>query len=255
MAAASWTIALGLVIVSAGGPSGRWLGQDGHDLVSWPPRFAKLNGYRDIHIRINNVSPPRDQVGRDSAGGRGIWSSVTSSNAWAIAVQRRETPQRLTFSSRASTPKKGAADAHQDRLPGRWLGRSRTSERSDRSESCGMPRLCPGFNGSDRMDRITRWPISALARMVTCRMHVSRCHEPSSKNEHRRSVARCGRGGRYRFGRNPEGDDNAELIKDAKDPTIGQLYFSAPSMISRGRTLTVTIFYPNSRRDTLHCQG
>lgn len=54
MVAASWTIAMSLAVVSAGGPTGRWLGQDGHDVVATSATLEP-NGYQDIHIHLSGL--------------------------------------------------------------------------------------------------------------------------------------------------------------------------------------------------------
>src|SRR4051812_28775287 len=88
MAAASWTIALSLALVSAGGPTGQWLGQDGHDLVSTSITLEP-NGYQDIHVSLSGLDPRRAiKTIEISPPEGGLWSSDLSSGDWKIAVER-----------------------------------------------------------------------------------------------------------------------------------------------------------------------
>src|SRR3954469_19132933 len=90
MATASWTIALGLALVGAGGPTGRWLGQDGHDFTSASPEL-KPNGYQDIHIVLDGL-PPQRTIRRIVVRpyGSGEYQYNGPPGSWPVALRRAE---------------------------------------------------------------------------------------------------------------------------------------------------------------------
>ena len=67
-------------------------------------------------------------------------------------------------------------------------------------------------------------------------------------------VVDAGEGIQWHAGLNPEGDFNAEFIRDAKDPSNAQLYLQ-PDRDLAGRDLAVTLTYPNGKIDSLRIKG
>src|SRR5262249_15723556 len=53
---------------------------------------------------------------------------------------------------------------------------------------------------------------------------------------------------RSQFGANPQLGHNAELVRDPKDPSQGDLYFQ-PGSDLRGQHLKLTVLYENAKRD------
>src|SRR5262249_36943598 len=54
---------------------------------------------------------------------------------------------------------------------------------------------------------------------------------------------------RWQFGVNPEGDANAEFVRDPRNPARGDLFFQPDRDLS-GRTLRVAVAYANGKTDT-----
>ena len=54
---------------------------------------------------------------------------------------------------------------------------------------------------------------------------------------------------RWEFGNNPGLLSNAELIRDARDPSAGELYFQ-PDRDLNGQRLKVTLTYDNDKLET-----
>src|SRR3954464_4860138 len=70
------------------GPTGAWLGQDGHDLVG-PSSTPGPDGVQDIRILLANLSAGRQLVRPDVRGdGGGEWVVNGSYGPWAAALVR-----------------------------------------------------------------------------------------------------------------------------------------------------------------------
>src|SRR5262249_14438657 len=54
---------------------------------------------------------------------------------------------------------------------------------------------------------------------------------------------------RWQFGTNPQGDGNAEFVRDSHDPGRGDLFFQ-PDRDLTGQTLQVTVTYANGKSDS-----
>src|SRR5262249_56916077 len=55
-------------------------------------------------------------------------------------------------------------------------------------------------------------------------------------------------GPRWEFGANAQLNSSAELVRDAQDPSQGDLYFQ-PDRDLKGQRLKLTVFYQNEKRD------
>src|SRR5438876_948309 len=80
------------------GPVGKWLGQDGHDLVGGNPGPSK-NGYQDIHVAIKGLPANHELAKVEIRGfGSGAWASTVNNQSTVLIVrQPRSTSADLYF--------------------------------------------------------------------------------------------------------------------------------------------------------------
>ncbi|WP_406696660.1 hypothetical protein V5E97_37310 [Singulisphaera sp. Ch08] len=252
MVAASWTIALSLALVGAGGPTGRWLGQDGRDLVS-PSATLEPNGYQDIRIQLNNLPPQRAFKAIEiRPGGGGLWSSDPASNSWKIAVVQAPGSRTADLYFEHDSPETGRP--LQIKINYNDGTAAELSVRGGRSNpNLRTPATMPTIRwvGQDGQD-FTAADLGVGpdgfqdARLTLEKLVV--------KDTIKGVVLDAGEGVRWQAGVNPNGDYNAEIVRDGADPSIAQLFFQ-PVKDLAGRDLTVTISYSNGKSDTLRIKG
>jgi hypothetical protein len=239
----------------AGGParfSVRWIGQDGQDFVS-PNNRLEPSEVQDIHLALGGLDPGREVAFIDVLPpGGDQWHYNAQSFAWKAELKRR----------------KGASTADLYLEPGRVeTGRifhvtlryedGSTVEANVRSRKTDPYLRMPGaavraqWVGQDRYDRVgpglavgpdgisdARIRLSGLGVKVPIRS--IRLDSPS--------------GGHWEFGSNPQLQSYAELVRDAKDPSQGDLYFQ-PERDVAGQRLRITVSYANEKRDATTVAG
>ncbi|SIO67267.1 hypothetical protein SAMN05444166_8310 [Singulisphaera sp. GP187] len=252
MLATSWTIALSLALVTAGGPTVQWLGQDGHDLVS-ASATLEPNGYQDLHIRVSGL-PPRRAIKtvelRPDAGG--LWSSDQTSGHWRLAVERRPESPTADLFFEAGSPQKG--QTYQIKIEYADGSAANLSVRGGRSDpnlrtTATLPKI--RWAGQDGQD------FTALELGVGPDRFQDACltlENLAVKDTIESVVLDAGEELRWHAGRNPEGDYNAEFLRDSKDPSIAQVYFQ-PDRDLISRNLEVTVTYANQKWDRLRIKG
>lgn len=241
---------LGLVAAlgpAPAGPAGRWLGQDGHDLVGTAPTPGPSD-VQDIHFHLTGL-PPGAKVASATvrAAGGGEWKLGGPPGSWLALVVKApgassadvyiepyqaETGRTfeigLTFDDGRSTTivvRGGKAD-HRLRMPSsrleaRWVGQ-------DRRDLVG-----PGPNAGP--DGVQDAHI-ALGRLAA-RADV-------------RSILIEGPGGqRWQFGPNPEALPRAELVRQPGDPARADLFFQ-PTRDLGGPALKLTLTYADGKTDS-----
>ncbi|AGA26191.1 right-handed parallel beta-helix repeat-containing protein [Singulisphaera acidiphila] len=251
MVAASWTIALSLALVNAGGPTGRWLGQDGHDLVS-PSTTLEPNGYQDIHIQLVGLPAQRAIKTVEIRPDGGFWSSDRSSNSWRIAAERSPGSTTADLYFENEHPEKGRT--FQIKIDYKDGMVANLSVRGGRSNpNLRMPGTMPTVRwaGQDGQDFTAAELGVGPDGYQDARLTLEKL---DPKATIKGVVLDAGEGVRWHVGINPEGDYNAEIVRDAKDPSIAQLYFQ-PDRDLAGRNLSVTISYPNGKSDALRIKG
>ena len=229
----------------AASPVGRWIGQDGHDLVGGDPGPSK-NDYQDIHIAINGLPPNRELAEVEVRGhGGGAWitsnkgaSTVlvvrkprsTSADLYIEPYQREvgrefEIKLKLDDGQTASVLIVGGKADPNLRAPGagveaKWIGQD------GRDLTGSGPNVGPdGFEDA----HLTLGKLSAKVEL--------------------KSVEVVGPGGSaWHAGMNPRAIAAAELSRRADDRTKADFYFS-PGRDLAGQSLKVTITYANDRVD------
>ncbi len=234
------------------GIQARWVGQDGHDLVGGEPGPAK-NDFQDIRIAVRGLPAGREL--RDvmiRGNGEGEWKTQNK-DRFTIAVvrgprsstadlfiepYRRETGRSFDLHLAFETGPPvvvsfagGKADPNL-RMPGagaeaKWVGPS------------GEDRTGPGVSvGPDGFEDLKL----TLARLPA-KLEVE-------------SVELQGPGGvAWRSGLNPQAVGDALFVRDAKDPTRGDLWFSPGHRDLSGASLKVQVHYANERTDATSLQA
>ncbi len=226
-------------------PVGRWIGQDGHDLVGGFPGPSK-NDYQDIHISLKGLPPNHELAEVEIRGhGSGIWTSKdngagavlvvrqprsTSAELYIEPYQRevgREFEIKLTLDDgqKASVLIQGGKADFNLRAPGagvevKWIGQ-------------------------DGQDRTGTGPAVGPDGVEDVHLTLARL---SAKAEIRSVDVAGPSGSAWTSGGNPRGVAVAEFARHADDRTRADFYFS-PGRDLAGQKLQVTIAYADDRGD------
>jgi hypothetical protein len=238
--------------VDRGGIRGVWLGQDGHDLVG-PTPAVKPNDVQDIHIALTGLPAGRAIVSvQVLPQGGGEWAVRGPHGSWGAAIVRaagaatadlfvepyqRESGRplniQLKFDDGATADfwiKGGKADPNL-RMPGARLG---VAWQGQDGQDWTAPGPSVGPDGREDV-RLTLAKLSPRVEVQSIRVAGSN-------------------GARWQFGVNPEGDSNAELVRDPRDPARGDLFFQ-PDRDLAGQTLRVDVAYANGKTDSAVVTG
>ncbi len=236
---------LALALLSAP-PGGKWLGQDGHDLVGGPSEVTPSD-VQDIHIVLGNLPPQNEIVSIQVLGYGGDEWRHPWRGPYAALLQRKpgssvadlffeplrvETGRsfeiKLEFKdgTKTSLYVNGKRANPNLRMPAaalqiKWVGQ-------DREDWVG-----PGVSvGPDGLQDV-RLALSKLSPKIKVQ---SIDLEDASRQ-------------RWQFGTNPKGYHNAEFAPNEKDPTQGDFFFQ-PERDLNGQTLKLTVAYENGKSDS-----
>ncbi|MDR3635092.1 MAG: hypothetical protein P4L84_14905 [Isosphaeraceae bacterium] len=244
----------GMIVVSlsllSAGPAGKWLGQDGHDVVG-PSSEVKPSDVQDMHILLGNL-PPRNIVSVRVLGEGGDEWAYPSRGPWAAGLQRKAKAATADLFLEPSRVEKGRSfqiiiefegGAKTDvwvkgrkadpnlrtlgaALSAKWVGQER--------QDWAGPDLGVGPDGLQDA-RIALMKLSAKVKVESAELE--------------------GPGGlRWHAGRNPKAFPNAELIRDEKDPAHADFYFQPESDLT-GKSLKLTVTYENGKTDSATLAG
>jgi hypothetical protein len=242
-------LALLALALSAGearaqGLAGKWLGQDGHDLVGGEPGPSK-NDYQDIHIAIKGLPANREvaQVVITAYGG-GDWRTSNKDRFTVLVVRKPRSSSADLYiepymreAGREFEVKLKLDDGQEAtvHLPG---GKA---ELNLRAPGMGIEARWIGLDGQDRTGAG-----AAVGPDGFEDIHIA-LSKLSAKPEIK-AVEVTGPGGlAWHSGVNPKGLPGAELIRQ-DDRTKADLYFSPPRDLS-GQTLKVALTYGDDRGD------
>lgn len=232
----------------SGVPAAVWVGQDGHDLAGGATPLTG-NGVQDIHVVLSDLPAGRSIRSMEIRGyGGGGWvvNGPTYYAAYSGALVRadgasnadlyldpyeaqtgRSWTVTLTYddSSVVSFPMDGGAADPNLRMPAdavasRWLGQ-------DGHDLTG-PGAAVGPDGIQdaHLTFSHLFPGTAVSAVTV--------------------VDAAGHG--WESGLNPSSRDNAEFVRDASDPTKGDLFLS-PDRDLTGQVLNVTVTYADGKTD------
>ena len=227
--------------------SARWLGQDGHDYVGPHERLAPSD-IQDIHIAIAGLDPRREVVF--------VEVRSTNGNFWRFA----EKPEgyRAEF-KRAKGARTGDVffepAAVETGRPFHVLVRyedGSTDEadlpggKADDKLRVKAVAFAARWIGQERQDRTGAGPSVGGDGFQDVRIHVSRLSTKLTL----KGIRVVGAGGAtWESGPNPKLLPSAELVRDAKDLSQGDLFFQ-PNRDLTGQRLKLTVLYDNDQVDT-----
>ncbi len=241
-------LAAGLaLLLGAGSPTGRWVGQDGHDFVG-KAAAAGPSDIQDLHFVVAGLPPGSKIVsGTVSADGGGEWKFGGPPGSWlALAVQPAGASTADVYiepyqveTGRVFTLRMVFDDGHEASV--RVQG-----GKADPNARVASARLGARWGGQDGRDLVaanmnagpdgTRDVHIALARIA--------------RKEEVRSILVSAPGGlHWQFGPNPERHPRAELVRQHDDPGLGELFFQPPRDLA-GQTLKLTLRYGSGSIDT-----
>lgn len=229
------------------GPSASWIGQDGQDLVG-PYPVEVPDGIQDVRIALSGLDPTRGIASADLQGlGGGRWVYNGPYGPWRAALVRAPgatTADLFIESDRVESGRPfnllltfddgSTADLWFDGGP---------ADPSLRAPSAALKVEWIGQDGADLTGRDLNVGPDGFqdARLVLSQLAATA------------QVARVAvtgpNGLAWQSGLNPQGDDNAEFLRRADDPSRADLYLGVDRNLA-GQTLTVQVVYATGRTDT-----
>jgi hypothetical protein len=233
--------------VLSGPPSATWVGQDGHDLVG-SSSTAGPDGVQDIHVALSGLPAGNPVVFADIQGlGGGEWQFHGSPGGpWAAALvqgQGATTADVYFDPSQVETGRPFSitlryADGTTDSL---WF-QGGSADPNLRMPSASIAAQWLGQDGHDLTG-----PGPSVGPDGLQDVHLALSGLSASVPITTATIVGPG-GETWAYGLDPTGDPDAELVRNASDPTKADLYFSPKTNLAGG-SLTITINYADGHTD------
>ncbi|HWE40636.1 MAG TPA: hypothetical protein VG406_29085 [Isosphaeraceae bacterium] len=243
-------IALALAATGIGqgrGPSGRWLGQDGHDVVG-PSSAPGGSDVQDIHIALKGLPAGKgvkDGVVKGLGGDE--WAIHGPFGPWKAELVRKEgatTADLYLEPTRVETGRPFSVHLQFD--DGTTADFDVDGGKADPDRRMPSAALRARWLGQDGPDRVG--PDAAVGPDGIKDVHIEL--SGLSPKVEARSVAITGPGRlAWESGLNPKGLADAELIRRADDPKKADLYLN-PIGDLKGKSLILRVSYANNKSDT-----
>jgi len=227
----------------ASGLKAKWLGQDGHDYCQTASTLGP-NDIQDLHIRLEGL-PANKEI-------EAALIQRLGGGAWAVGGQWRHWAGKLVRTPNAPTADLFLEPSHDEascrlnielHFNDGTVGRvSLAGGRSD--PNLFMPGSCltATWVGQEHQD----WtgPSAAVGPdgLEDAKIHVTGL----STHLEIKSLRLEGPGNGWEYGLNPTRRANAELLRDPRQPSEGDLFFS-PDRNLEGQNLLLTVTYKNER--------
>jgi hypothetical protein len=234
---------------ASGRPAARWIGQDGHDLVGPSPAPAPApNDVQDVRIALSGLPPNRKVVGAVVQGlGGGEWRFNEPGNSWRAEFVRTPGSPSADLYFEVGGPENGRNYTVRLRFDdGRTLELPVRGGRADPNLRMPTAALGASWTGQDGRDRVGRGPSVGPDGLQDVALSL-RGLSPKAEIE-AVAVDAPGLPG-WRSGTNPEGRDNAELIRPADAPERAEVLLQPASELKAGVTLAVTVTYRGGKTD------
>lgn len=234
----------------AGGLSGRWLGQDGHDVVG-PSSKPAPSDVQDLHFSLRGIPPGRAIVGASVKGlGGAEWVYVANGTAgpWRAEVAHKKgEPTAEVFVEPYQVETGRPFDISVKLDDNRTMSVTILGGKADPNRRMAGAAALAKWVGQKGDDRCGSGPAVGPDGSQDVRVSLAKL----SPNVEIQAVAidAASGGPSWRFGTNPEGKANAELVRDPKQPALAELYFQ-PDRDLRGVELKLEIRYANGKTDT-----
>jgi hypothetical protein len=224
----------------------RWFGQDGHDYVG-PNNQFKPSDVQDIRIGLGGLDPRREVVFVEVNGyGGDQWQFSPKSPSRTDGFRRNKgarTAELFLEPYRVETGRAFQIVVRYDdgSTVEVWL----KGKKADPNLRMPSAALAARWIGQDRQDWVGPGPSVGPDGFQDACIHLSKM---SAKAVIKALRVEGPAGIGWEFGSNPKLLRNAELFRDPKDPSQGDVFFQIDRDLSTQR-LKVTIFYENDRLD------
>jgi hypothetical protein len=243
---------LGLLPLLGAGPTARWIGQDGHDLVDKAPE-PRPSGVQDLHFVLEGLPPGAKIVaGKVRADGGGEWTFGGPPGSWlALAVQ---------------PPGGTRADVYVEPYQvetGRWFdfqvvfadGRDMTIRaqggKADPNLRTAAARFEARWVGQDRRDLVGPSPNAGPDGVQDVHIALAKL----AAKEEVRSILITGPGDlRWQYGPNAEAHPRAELVRHPSEPGRADLYLQSARDLA-GKPLKLALTYADGKTDEATVPG
>jgi hypothetical protein len=230
------------------GPTARWLGQDGKDLVG-PYAELRPSDVQDVHIALAGL-PPRPIARVTVVGqGGGQWSynPVAGDRSWrAELVRSPATAPVASIFLEVANPERGRAWTitlvFDD---GRSIDVPLQGGRADPNRRMASAALAAKWLGQDGRDRAGLSPSVGPDGLMDVHVHLEKLTKDAEVQALR--ITTSGAPG-WEFGANPSGKFNAELLRDPSDSTRADVFFQ-PDRNLAGASLTIDLIYNGGKTD------
>ncbi|MFI5459834.1 MAG: hypothetical protein ACHRXM_30805 [Isosphaerales bacterium] len=227
--------------------SARWIGQDGHDHVG-PSNQLKPSDVQDIHIALGGLDPRREVVFVDVTGhGGDQWRYETQASCWRAELERNKqsrTADLFIEPGRVETGRVFHVVVRYD--DGSTVETDFRGRKADPNLRMLGAAVAARWIGQDRQDWAGPGPSVGPDGLQDVRIHLSKLSAQVAVKVVRIEGPA---GARWEFGTNPKLLSNAELIRDPKDPSQGDLFFQPDRDLSAQR-IKLTVAYENEKVDT-----
>jgi hypothetical protein len=230
----------------AEGFSVRWIGQDGRDYVS-PNNRMEPSEVQDIHLSLLGLDPRHEVAFIDVLPqGGDQWQYNNASFAWKAELKRQKGSRMADLyiePSRVETGRIFHVSLRYD--DGSTVETDLRSRKTDPNLRMPSAALQARWIGQDRHDAVGTGPSVGPDGLQDAKIRLAGLGVKVPI----RSIRIDGSGGtHWEFGTNPQLLPNAELIRNAKDASQGDLVFQ-PERNPNGQRLKITVLYENEKRD------
>jgi hypothetical protein len=226
----------------------RWIGQDGHDYVTTRSR-PEPDDKQDIHFTVGGLDPRREIAFVEVSIPSGHrWEYNGKAGNWAIEVRRNKGAKVADLFVALDRPDIGPV----------WHVLVRYDDGSTAEADLRSRKVNPFLRvasevvqarwvGQDRHDYAAAGPGVGPDGLQDARVHLSAL---SAKVPVKSVRIEAAPGSGWEFGMNPKLLNNAEFIKDPKDPKQGDLYFQ-PDRDLAGQRLRLSLVYEDGSPDAV----
>ncbi len=227
--------------------SARWLGQDGHDYVG-PNQSRSPSDIQDIHIEVTGLDPRHAVVFVEVSSTNGnLWRFEEKPSAWQVEFTRSKGARNGDVFFEPAGVETGRPFHVLVRYDD---GSTAEADLRGRNADPKLPvasvALVARWVGQDRQDRTGTGPSVGPDGFQDARIHLSKL---STKMTLQAIRIQGPAGTSWESGANPKLLATADLIRDTKDPSQGDLFFQPTGDMS-GQRLKLTAVYENNRLDT-----
>ena len=224
----------------------RWIGQDGHDYVG-PGNQLTPSDTQDIHLELGGLDPQREVVFVDVTGkGTDEWQYNAQSGAWRAELRRSKgsrTADLFIEPNRVETGRPFHVVVRYD--DGSTVEADLGGRTADPNLRMPGAAVAAHWIGQDGQDWAAKGPSVGPDGLQDVRIHLTRL----SAGVPVKAIRIEGpAGARWEYGTNPKLLSNAELVRDPKDQSQGDL-FVQPDRDLAAQHITLTVAYENERFD------